>query len=285
MIVVGLGKAGGNIAKGFSKFPQYETYSIDTIKEADITIKKRRNHEDYDENFPNLKRKLKFSNEEVYVILAGSGQISGGILRLLEQIQNNQITVVYIQPDLALASEVQQTQEKIVRNVLQEYARSGLVDAIWLIDNTCLERSIGEISIIGYYETLNQAVVNTIHMLNIFKNTEPVIGSFVEPSPLSRIATMGIMDLDEEESEEKWFYDLTIPREVVYYYGINEEDLKNDGTLFRKINDFVKSKIEENINVSYGVFKTTYEQKYCYCIKYSSVVQSYAELLDDQDIG
>ena len=285
MIVIGLGKAGSNIAKGFSKFPQYETYSIDTVKEADITIKKRKNHEDYDENFPNLKRKLKFSNQEVYVVVAGSGQISGGILRLLQQIQNNKITVVYIQPDLALASEVQQTQEKIVRNVLQEYARSGLVDAIWLIDNTCLERSIGEISIIGYYDTLNQAVVNTIHMLNVFRNTEPVIGNFVEPSPLSRIATMGIMDLDEEEAEEKWFYDLTIPREVVYYYGINEEDLKNDGTLFRKINDFVKSKIEENINVSYGVFETTYEQKYCYCIKYSSVVQSYAELLADQDIS
>ena len=161
MIVIGLGKAGSNIAKGFSKFPQYETYSIDTVKEADITIKKRKNHEDYDENFPNLKRKLKFSNQEVYVVVAGSGQISGGILRLLQQIQNNKITVVYIQPDLALASEVQQTQEKIVRNVLQEYARSGLVDAIWLVDNTCLERSIGEISIIGYYDTLNQAIVNT----------------------------------------------------------------------------------------------------------------------------
>tara|TARA_B100000029_G_scaffold514356_1_gene616858 strand:+ start:692 stop:1549 length:858 start_codon:yes stop_codon:yes gene_type:complete len=285
MIVVGLGKAGAAVAKGFSKFPQYETYAIDTVKEADITIKKRKNHEDYDAHFPNLKRKLKFSNEEVYVVLAGSGQISGGILRLLQQIQNNRITVVYIQPDLELASEVQQTQEKIVRNVLQEYARSGLLEAIWLIDNASLERSIGEISIIGYYETLNQAIVNTIHMLNVFRNTEPVIGSFVEPSPLSRIATVGIVDLDDNDAREKWFYSLTMPREVVYYYGINEEDLKNDGTLFRKINDFVKSKIEENINVSYGVFKTTYEQKYCYCMKYSSVVQSYTDLLDDQDIS
>jgi len=285
VIIVGLGKAGSNVARGFSKFPQYETYTIDTVKEADITIKKRKNHEDYDTHFPNLKRKLKFSNEEVYVVVAGSGQISGGILRLLEQIKENEITVVYIQPDLALASEVQKMQEKIVRNVLQEYARSGLIEAIWLVDNTLLEKSIGEISIIGYYDTLNQGIVNTIHMLNIFRNTEPVIGSFVDPSSLSRIATIGILDLEEEDAEEKWFYDLTFPREVVYYYGINEDDLKNDGTLFRKINNFVKSKIEKNINISYGVFKTTYEQKYCYCIKYSSVVQSYKELLDDQDIG
>ena len=42
MIVVGLGKAGCNIAKAFSKFPQYETYGIDTSRDADITIKKKK---------------------------------------------------------------------------------------------------------------------------------------------------------------------------------------------------------------------------------------------------
>ena len=47
MIVVGLGKAGCNIAKAFSKFPQYETYGIDTSRDADITIKKKNSHEEY----------------------------------------------------------------------------------------------------------------------------------------------------------------------------------------------------------------------------------------------
>jgi hypothetical protein len=286
MRVVGLGNAGCNIAKAFSKFPQYETYGIDTSKEADITIRTRDTHEAYDKNFPNLKRKLKFpSGEEVIVVLAGSGTIAGGILRLLEQLQSQRVTLIYIQPDLDLATTTQRIQERIVRNVLQEYARSGALEAIWLIDNLSLERSIGEVSIMAYYETLNQGIVNTIHMINIFKNTPAIIGTFVRPSPLSRIATIGIVDMDEEENEEKWFYDLTGAQEVVYYYGINKEDLKNDGTLFRKINNFVKSKIEDGIDVSYGVFETTYEQKYCYCIKYSPMVQSYRELLDDQDIS
>ena len=143
-------------------------------------------------------------------------------------------------------------------------------------------------SIIGYYDTLNHAIVNTIHMINVFKHTEPVIGNFISPAQISRIATVGVVDIesdDEREHKEKWFYPLTSVRDVVYYYGISEEDLKNDGTLFRKINNFVKSRVEEDINVSYGVFKTAYEQKYCYCIKYSSMVQSYQEMLDDQDIS
>ena len=288
MKVVGLGKAGCNIAKSFSKFSQYETFGIDAQEDADITIRKKKSHEDYDENFPNLKKKLKFAGEDVFVVIAGAGQISGGTLRLLEQLNKNNITVIYVEGDTSIMSETQKKQEKIVSNVLQEYARSGIIELVIMISNSALERSIGDMSIIGYYDTLNHAVVNTIHMINVFKHTEPVIGNFITPSQISRIATVGVVDIesdDEREHEERWFYPLTSVRDVVYYYGISEEDLKNDGTLFRKINNFVKSRVEEDINVSYGVFKTAYEQKYCYCIKYSSMVQSYQEMLDDQDIS
>jgi hypothetical protein len=287
VIVVGLGKSGCNIASAFAKFPQYSTYGIDTTKEADITIKPKKSHEEYDASFPSLKRKLKFKGEDVLVATCGAGNISGGILQLLEQLQGNSLRVVYIQPDLTLMSETQKMQERIVRNVLQEYARSGILERIYLIDNLALERSIGDVSIVGYYDTLNQAIVNTIHMINVFEHSEPVIGNFITPNEIARIATVGVVVLGDENEEEKenWFYDLTTTRDVVYYYGIGKDDLKNDGTLFRRINRFVKSKIEEGISISYGVFETTYEQKYCYCIKYSSMVQSYGELLDDQDIG
>ena len=288
MRVVGLGKAGCNIAKAFSKFPQYETHGIDTHDSATITIRSKKSHEDYDESFPNLRRKLKFTNEDVLVVVAGAGTISGGTLRLLEQLKSNRLTVLYIESDLSIMSENQKKQEKIVGNVLQEYARSGILENLILVSNPALQKSIGDMSIIGYYDTLNQAIVNTIHMINVFKHTEPVIGNFIHPADISRICTLGIVDMeddDERKHKEKWFYPLTSVRDVVYYYGIGEEDLRNDGTLFRKINNFVKSRVGDNLNVSYGVFKTTYEQKYCYCIKYSSMVQSYKELLDDQDIG
>ena len=179
MIVLGLGSAGCNIAKAFSKFPQYSTYGIDSCKDADITIKRRATHEEYDRQFPSLKRKLKFSNEDILVITCGSGTISGGILRLLSQVENNTVRVVYIQPDLSLLSETQKMQEKVVRNILQEYARSGILQGIYLINNSAIERSIGDVSIASYYEILNQAIVNTLHMINVFENSEPVIGNLV----------------------------------------------------------------------------------------------------------
>ena len=86
MRVVGLGKAGCNIAKAFSKFPQYETHGIDTHDSATITIRSKKSHEDYDESFPNLRRKLKFTNEDVLVVVAGAGTISGGYWNSLRAI-------------------------------------------------------------------------------------------------------------------------------------------------------------------------------------------------------
>jgi hypothetical protein len=280
MKIIGLGKAGCSIAKTFSKFPQYNVIKIDADGEPDIIIDRQLDHEGYEAHFPDIQNKLLPQGEDTLVIVCGAGRISGGILRLLEQLKEDRVTVLYIQPDLELASEVQKKQEKIVRHVLQEYSRSGMIESVWMIDNQMVEKGIGEVPIMGYYDVLNQAIVNTLHMINIFRNSEPVIGSFVIPSVLSRIVTIGILDM--ETKEEKWFFSLTNPRDVVYYYGINEEDLKNDGSLFKKITNFVKSKVVNGLNISYGVYKTSYEQKYCYCIKYSSVVQY---KLGDQELG
>ena len=275
MNIIGLGKAGTNLVKAFSKFPQYNTCGIDTTKEADITIKRRSTHEEYDENFPSVVKRLSLVSGPVYIIVCGASTISGGVLRLLEQLNHRSLSVIYIQPDLGLLGESQQMQEKVTRNVLQEYARSGRLEILYLLDNLLLEKGVGAVPIMGYFDVLNQAIVNTFHMLNVFRYSEPVVGNYIEPSPLARIATMGVLDV--EALEEKWFYELTRPRDVVYYYGINEEDLRSDGALFGQITDFVKSKQKDNINVSYGVFQTNYDQKYCYCIKYTSVVQSSLE--------
>ena len=283
MNIIGLGKAGCNITKAFSKFPQYNCVGIDTAPSSDVVIKKKSSHEEYDTKFPNLKRRIPLEDGEgVLLILCGAGRISGGCLRLLEQLKSREetISVLYIKPDGDLLSELHQTQERIVRNVLQEYARSGQLKMLYLLENNAIAAGLGDVPIIGYFDVLNQAIANIIHMINIFSHAEPVMGNFVEPTEISRICTVGVVDLEKEK--ENWFLDLQNVRDVVYYYGINEEDLRTDGTLFKKITDFVKSKSEGSKNVSYGVYTTTYEQKYCYCIKYSSVIQLH---LDGQDIG
>jgi hypothetical protein len=283
MNIVGLGKAGCNIARAFSKFPQYNCVGIDVEPTSDIVIKKKSSHEEYDAKFPNLSRRFPIEEGEgILLIVCGAGAISGGVLRLLEQLKSRKenISVLYIKPDGDLLSELHRTQERIVRNILQEYARSGQLDMIYLVENSQIAKGIGEVPIIGYFDVLNQGLVNLLHMINVFRHSEPVMGNFGSPAEIARICTIGVVDL--ENNKENWFLDLHNARDVVYYYGINEEELRTDGTLFKKITDFVKSKSDDSVNVSYGVYKTTYDQQYCYCIKYSSVVQLQ---LDGQDIG
>ena len=285
MNVIGLGRAGCAIADCFSKFPQYDVYKCDHDIEGEncFSVQKQKSHEAYEKKFPNLKKQLQHISGDVMFVLSGAGDISGGALRLLEQLSDVSVSVLYIEPDLTMLSETEAIQERIVNNVFQEYARSGMFDRIYLVANSEVEKCIGDVPISSYYDTLNQAIVNTLHMVTVFKHSEPILGTFIEPHEIARVATVGILDI--EENEEKWFYDLQMPRDVVYYYGINENDLRTDGTLFKKIKEYVKDKVQEKMNVSYGVYQTNYEQKYCYCIKYSSVVQSYINELDDQDIG
>ena len=285
MNVMGLGRAGCAIADCFSKFPQYEIYKFDHDIEGEncFNIPKKKSHEDYEKKFPNFKKDLQSISGDVIFILCGAGSITGGALRLLEQLSDVSVTILYIQPDVTMLSETETIQERIVNNVFQEYARSGVFDRMYIVANAEIEKCIGDVPIISYYDSINQAIVNTLHMVTVFKNSEPILGTFTEPHEIARISTIGIVDI--EKSEEKWFYDLQIPRDVVYYYGINEDDLKTDGTLFKTIKNYIREKVEEKINVSYGVYKTNYKQKYCYCVKYSSVVQLYINELDDQDIG
>ena len=41
-------------------------------------------------------------------------------------------------------------------------------------------------------------------MINVFENSDPVIGNFITPTEISRIATVGIVDLSADEEKENW---------------------------------------------------------------------------------
>jgi len=129
------------------------------------------------------------------------------------------------------------------------------------------------VPIIGYNNKVNELLVSTIHMINVFKNSEPVMGKIEDPQEASRIATFGISDI--EGNEEKSFFSLDRAKEKCYIYSINEERLKTEGDLRKKIVSTVKAQAEtEDLKVSFGVFPTNYQQDYCYILNYTSIIQS-----------
>ena len=279
--VIGLGSAGCNIADEFAKYPQYEIYKIDVGAQGDncFDFPEQDEHEDYEQNCPSMKEFFKDLSGEVLFILGGSGAITGASLKILYQIRRCKINILYIQPDIELLSKVKKLQERVTCGVLQEYARSAVFEKLFFISNSELENILGDIPVTEYNNRLNELIVSTIHMYNVFRNIKPVNTTFSSLLPSARLATFGIFDI--EEGEEKIFFPLDIVREKRYYYGINESTLKTDGQLFKKIKTRTKEQNKETAKASYAIYSTNYKQNYGYVICYTSKIQ--LDTLRDKD--
>ena len=275
MNVIGLGDAGCKIADFFSQYSQYKIFKINVDIEGkrcyNIPIlEKAEEYESYE--YPKIKTFFKGLKGETLLIVGGSGKISCGSLRILENIKRLPISILYIQPDLGMLDNTQKMQEKLVRNVMQEYARSGVFEKVCLVSNNSLDKIIGGAPVIGYFEALNELLVPSLHMVNFFSNNKAVSGSIPKPKSTHRIYTVGIFDT--QKNEEKMFFSLDNVRNRCYIYGVNEEKLKTDKKLMNKIKKQIESKKEENLDISYAIYSTDYDYDIGYVIERTPIIQN-----------
>ena len=197
-------------------------------------------------------------------------------LRILEQIRDkSKVVVLYIKPDIFMLNQAKTKHEKVTYNVLQHYARSAAVNAVLLISNPQLESILGEVPIIGYHNRLNELLVSTVHMINVFKNSEPVMGGLTSISEEStrRIYTVGIFDI--EKGEEKLFFPLDKVRNRGYIYSISKGKLQTENDLRKVIRDQMEEKSQDkNVKISFGIFPTDYDNDYGYLLAHSPNIQS-----------
>ena len=280
--IIGIGEAGCNIADQFANYPQYKIYKIDTgLQKAPrcYNFPEYDHPEKYEGNCPSLKRFFKNVKDGVLVVTS-CGLISAAILRILEQIKHKcQISILYIRPDRALLPELKTLNDNVLFHILQEYTRSALFERIYLVDNVQVSKIVGDVPIREHFNKLNELVVYTIHMMNVFNNTEPETTTFAPFIETARMTTFSL--LNYETGEEKPFFDLDIPREKRYYYGVPEKRLQTDGTLLKKIGEQLKEQKQyDKMMMSYAVFSTDYEDVYAFSLLNSSVVQNNKFRLD-----
>ena len=282
--IIGLGQAGCNIADKFSQYPQYTVYKIDVgleKKPRHYAMKQQDHPEQYEANCPNLSRFFKGVSDDEILLITSCGFVSAASLRILEALKKKgcKINVLYIKPDTSLLPQLKVLNDNVLFGVLQEYARSNVFERVYLVDNTVLAETIGDVPIREYYDRLNDMIVSTVHMINVYNHLEPEISTFAEPVPTARISTLGLANF--ENGEENLFFDLDVSREKRYYYAIPEEQLKTDGTLMKKITEQLKNSIQYyKMKVSYGIYSTSYDVPYVYCLANSSVVQNMNFRLD-----
>ena len=271
--VIGLGKAGCAIAERFAQYPQYEVYRMDVgLKRTPRTygLKSAPTPEEQEASIGSLKRFFKGIEGDVLFVVGGCGTVSGASLRILEQIKNCSLHILYIYSDPELLGETARMQQRVTFNVFQEYARSGVLERVILVDNNCLEDILGDLPIIGFYDSLNELMVPTMHMVNVLSNTDSVMDNISPPHDISRIVSYGLVNF--QTGEENLFFNLDNVREKVYYYAINEKKLREQGNIHKKVIAQVKENAK-NTKTTYGIYPTQYDEDYVYCVAYSSIVQ------------
>jgi hypothetical protein len=83
-------------------------------------------------------------------------------------------------PDDLLSTPIQIKQDKVAFNVLQQFARSGLISSLYLVSNTALVSIAGEGPISDVYRNANATIANIIETIEYFKNNKPVLGTIAE---------------------------------------------------------------------------------------------------------
>jgi len=274
--IVGIGNAGSAIAEKFkSQEKNYQVYKLNsTVKRKTKychPLKDYENPEECEKNTPDLSKFFSDTADHVQVFVVGASKSSSYTLGILEQIKDKKIDLFYIKPDVEMLSGLPHLLEKVAYGVLQQYARSGLLSSFTVISNLEIEKHIQNISIKNYYDALNDTIFSSVHYLNFFTYSEPEIGVLPRPGEINRIRSIGM--LDSEKLEERWLFELDSPREVCYYLCINEERLKTESGLHRRIVNMLKEKPRNAFRkISYGIYET-HLSDFGFCVAHTNVIQ------------
>ena len=273
--IIGIGGGGSAVAECFADISNYDVYclsnAVTSTTNRQFKLTDYKTPEEYEKNIPDLSEFFEEVRERAQVFVVGASMSSNYILGILQQISDKEIDLFYIKPDTDMLTGTPRLLENIAFGVLQEYARSGLFRSMTLISNPHLENVLGEVPIKTYYETLNASIFSTIHYLNYFEFTDPEIGQVAYPADINRIRSIAMLDI--ENLEEKWFFDLDMPRELCYYICINDERLKTEGGLHKKIVDTLKDKPKNAYRkISYAIYETNHPD-FGFCVAHTNVVQ------------
>lgn len=282
--IVGIGTGASAIANKFRDVTQYDVYELNDK----LARSSKRKHklktfttpEEYEKNVPNLKEFFKDLRETVQVFIVGTSYSSNYSLGILEQMKDKKLEVFYIKPDVHLVNGERRLVENVVFGVLQEYARSGLFESITVFSNLEIERTLGDVPIKTYYDTLNSAIFSAVHYLNYFTHSEPEIGQVAKPAEVNRIRSMAI--LNTKNLHENWLFQLDNERELCYYICVNEERLASEGSLHRKLVDILKKKSTNAFRkISYAIYETPHND-FGYVVAHTNTIQQ-QKTLDKED--
>jgi len=281
MNVVALGGEACKLAATFGTYPQYDIfYCKEGHDQADgLDLPSMTKVEEAESTAINFETLKQINKEPVLFVLNGGEEESVYALRILEQIKDRPITILYIKPNLNLLNAQRKKIERMVFGVLQEYTRSGLFEKIYLVDYKQMEAIIGDVPILGHSQIISKTIVDAVHLLNYLHYTDKIIDKLLSPNPINRICTIGLFNI--ETGEEEKFFDLQEIREKQIFYLLTNHDLTTNKNLMSLINQHTDRLKMEAETVSFAVAESYHENSYACTVSYTNLVQGMEKWLTE----
>lgn len=277
--VIGLGKLGCAIAEELTTYPEYRVYKIDTQidERASLSLERQLSMDLYEKNIDLNEidiylRSIK-DNDEVLLVLEGGDPLCGAALKILERIKRTEISVMYVCPEREMLSDIQKRDDKISFSVLQEYARSGTFEHIYLVHAPVVEVLMGETSIREYEKQFSYFVSYIFAMINYFSHSSPVASNKITPPAGCRIISLGATLLENENPPLNLLFPLQAINDIHFFYGIPEGEITEDTALLNRIKSHVRFYKSENVSTSYSIYSLQTDKKISLCAAYSHDIQ------------
>lgn len=266
----------------------YDIVRIGTNSKSDVTLPHFKSksglsaHEQYDQ----LQFDFNIKKQDSIVFIPIHENVTGVSLNLLRQAtQQGNVTVVLVKPDLNFCSTEQKMQSRVTWNVLQEYARSGKFEDLFLVDLLSCEEMLPPYTIKTKDKVIGQLLVNFVHNYFYCKNSNPVVDKSIEHLETCKIATFGTVRKNNEVKftfntktverlatvQGQWT-EAVFPAEANFYWFINTERLENDVDIYKDINGILKQQTPDYENLGFLIFETETED-FNFIVKKTSKVQ------------
>lgn len=271
--VICLGSKACDIGEAFEENSNYDVKLFDVEIEGDncFSIPKQESPEAYEKFCPDFSKQLKNCSDTIFFIISGESDVASCSLKILQKVKDKNIYIFYLKPDILFLNKEATLLDKLYFNVFQEYTRSGVFKKMFLLDQRLVESCLGDVSVLTFKEEYSKFIYNAIHGLFSLKIIDPIINNQCAINEINCIATLGFYDLNN--NYENLLYNLKNVEDKCYNFVINEESLKNDNKLFKKIKDKIKEKNIDNTQISYSIYSTDSKNDYCLIEQYTKFIQ------------
>lgn len=269
--IIAIGNRAVGVADAFAEYKRYKTFWIHSSAKGAhrfLRLSEFRTMEQYEEHECDYAKFLKGSGKNVYVFLAGGHRINGCALKMLSQIKEKNINIIFLKENI---DENQNAwafnRQKVIFAALQEYTKSGLFKNMYLYDYDMLQTAVGNVPFVEMEKKINSLISYTIDTLNFFHNNKSLwCSTSYSKEKSTSISTISVLNL-EQETEIK-FFPLDNLTERRYYFGIEHQKTTSSGDLLSKMKNLMDPKTpgeysvySTDVDVCLCVLKSLYLQK------------------------